>query len=161
MKSNQMFLIYLVDADKNFLQSLEGYLQNIPELKFNIVPFSSSEECMKKIDYQKPDLVILDYILNRNSYMREGVSMLQKIKRAIPGTTLIMISGQDKMEVNVDNMRTTTIDTTLSKEDKFLRPFSIIRNVINTISYTRRLEHYKSSVAGAALYVAGFLFVLM
>jgi two-component system, OmpR family, response regulator len=140
---NGALSVFLVDDDNMFLKSLEHHLMQ--KLKHNVIikAFSTGELCLKNLE-EKPDIVVLDYFLNsRDQHAMNGVQVLEKIKLANPETAVIMLSGQDKMQVAVDSMRHGAFDYVVKNESAFLRAQNVIKNAINALKTSNELKYYK------------------
>ncbi len=137
------FSVFLVDDDKMFLKSMEHHLQHKLRRNVKIISFLNGEECIKNLN-QKPDIVILDHFLNgQYPSAMNGVSVLRKIKEMDPGITVIMVSGQDNMQVTIDTMKYGAYDYVIKNENVFLRVENAIKNVMHSIQLTGELKSYK------------------
>ena len=137
------FSVCLVDDDIIFLRSLEHHLQHKLSRNIKITSFQNGEEFIKNL-HQKPDMVILDYILN-SQYPKamNGVAVLKKIKQIYPETIAIMVSGQDNMQVAIDTMKYGAYDYVIKNENAFLRVQNTVKNAIHSILLDRELKNYK------------------
>jgi two-component system OmpR family response regulator len=152
------FSVFLVDDDVMFLRSLEHHLQHKLKHNIKISTFLTGEECLKNLD-QKPDIVVLDYILNSDyPSAMNGVSLLLKIKQFNSGIITIMISGQDKLQVAIDTMKYGAYDYVIKNENAFLKVQNAIKNGIHNILLNRELKNYKRAMK-IALAVVGAAFL--
>ncbi|HET6244318.1 MAG: response regulator transcription factor [Bacteroidetes bacterium] len=67
---------------------------------FRIYPYCSAEVAFKDL-YFNPDVIILDYILPGMN----GLQAIQKFKQTYPEIPIIMLSGQQNIDVIIDVMR--------------------------------------------------------
>ncbi len=89
--------VFIVDDDSFFLEILRDRL--IDNENLNVFSFLTAEECIEQLD-KKPDIIFLDHILNSNSpFVMNGLDALPKIKRKSPATKVIVISGQDSIDI--------------------------------------------------------------
>lgn len=140
MKGAPDISIFLVDDDKMFLKSLEHSLQH--KLKNNILirSFLTGEECLESL-YQKPDIVVLDYMLNSNyPKAMDGIEVLRKIKQADPDTTVIMISGQKKIGVAVEALKYGAFNYVPKKSNELQQIRVAIRRAIRFITTSRQMK---------------------
>ena len=134
MKTKKQIRLFLVDDDVLFLRSLE--IEFLQHGDFVIETFSSGELCLKNLS-NKPDLVILDYLLDgtdRNAM--DGIVALDKIKSFNPEIPVIMLSAQDKIEVAVNCMHHKAFDYVVKSETAFIR----LQKIITAIFHLRKVE---------------------
>ena len=141
--SKEAISVFLVDDDNMFLKSLEHHLQQKLKHNFRIKSFSTGEACLKNME-QKPNIVVLDYFLNaEDQHAMNGVHMLEKIKLTNPDTAVIMLSGQDKMQVAVDSMKYGALDYVVKNENVFLRAQNAIINAVSSLEMSKEIKLYK------------------
>ena len=91
-------LIYIVDDEPLQAEILKDHL--VKTHKCEIKVFGTGEDALAVIEKDKPFIVFLDY--NLDSQVRNamnGVEILKEIKRRLPTTECVMLSGQNKIEV--------------------------------------------------------------
>jgi len=95
-KSEQK-VVFLVEDDKFYLELLENYFNS--KSNYKIFCFSSGEECVGNLEVN-PDLVILDYVLDRhNPNSMDGKNVYKKIKKQCPKAKIIVLSAQQSADV--------------------------------------------------------------
>jgi DNA-binding NtrC family response regulator len=105
MKTTNKLEVLVIDDDSAYNKALVNYLQEQYNDDISVTGFQSGEECLNSFE-GKPKIVILDYFLNsRFSDAMNGISVLDIIKKKNPGTEVILISGQDKIDVAINAMR--------------------------------------------------------
>ena len=135
--------VFLVDDDSMFLTSLEHHLQQKLKHNFKIRSFPTGEACLKHLE-EKPAIVMLDYLLNgQDQHAMNGVQVLEKIKLVSPATNVIMLSGQDKMQVAIDCLKHGALDYVVKNENVFLRAQNAIKNAVQTIKMAEQLKFYR------------------
>jgi two-component system OmpR family response regulator len=134
MSHDKKIKLFLVDDDVVFLKSLE--IEFLQHGAFNIETFVSGELCVAAMAH-KPDVVILDYLLDgTNKSAMNGIKtldMLLEIDRELP---VIMLSAQDKIEVAVDCMHHKAFDYVVKSETAFMR----LQKIITAIFTYRKME---------------------
>ena len=106
--NNEKIKLFLVDDDAVFLKSLG--IEFLQHADFAIETYATGELCMENLSHN-PDVIILDYLLNsivKNAM--NGIETLDKIKDFNPDIPVVMLSGQDKIEVAVNCMHHRAFD---------------------------------------------------
>ena len=126
--------LFLVDDDAVFLKSLEiDFLQHAD---FTIETFATGELCMLKLSHS-PDVIILDYFLDGiDKNAMNGIETLDKIKSFNPDIPVVMLSGQDKIDVAINCMHHRAFDYVVKSETAFIR----LQKIITTIFRYRKME---------------------
>lgn len=126
--------IFLVDDDALYLRLLE--IQFLEKANFEVLTFSSGEECLENLS-QKPDLIVLDYMLSSiNKEAMNGIKILDKIKELNPNIQVVILSAQDKIEVAIDCMHHAAFDYVVKSETAFIR----LQKIINSITEINKLQ---------------------
>jgi two-component system OmpR family response regulator len=137
MPNQKDITIFLVDDDPIYLKSLElQFLQN-PDLK--IKSFLSGEACLEEMAI-KPDIVILDYILNgTNKDAMDGVHTLVAIKNISPGTQVIMLSSGENVEVATGSIKLGAFTYVVKNANTFLKLKTCIKRILGLYSKEKEL----------------------
>ena len=120
--------ILIVDDEPGIRQSLKGVFE---DEGFTTETVASGEECLKKIDGNSYDLVLLDIWLPG----ADGLETLRKLRERSPQTRVIMISGHA-------TIATAVAATKLGAYDFIEKPLSLDHTLLisrNALSH-RRLE---------------------
>jgi DNA-binding NtrC family response regulator len=149
--------IFIVDDDHAQAEMMQDYLSKYST--FNIHSFRSGEECLKKLDL-KPDIVFLDYNFDKAGYgSLDGLDILKEIKSKKPHTEVVMISGQDKIEVAVNTMKYGAFDYIIKSESAFHRAENAILNLIRRLKLTEEARLYKRLTFGLAVALVVMLII--
>jgi two-component system, response regulator, stage 0 sporulation protein F len=62
---------------------------------FDVLTAFNGDEALKALEHVRPDLIILDVMMRTE---REGLDYLPRVKKASPGSRIIMITGVDDKE---------------------------------------------------------------
>ncbi len=90
-------LIYIVDDDAMYTEMLKDHLSKDPRNK--VVAFSTGEACLKSM-FEEPAYVVLDYNLNQvEKEARNGLEILEQIRKQDKGVRVIMLSSQERYGV--------------------------------------------------------------
>jgi periplasmic protein TonB len=91
--------IYIVDDEPLQLELLKDHLSD-KMAGYEILTFDTGEACIASFNTHKPTIVFLDYNLDSKvKGAMDGLKVLEHIKKVSPGTEVVMISGQDRIEV--------------------------------------------------------------
>jgi DNA-binding NtrC family response regulator len=134
MKEVNKIKLFLVDDDAVFLKSLE--IEFLQHANFIVETFATGEDCMENLR-NKPDVIILDYMLNgiiENAM--NGIDTLDKIKEYDANIPVLMLSSQDKIEVAINCMHHKAFDYVVKSETAFIR----LQKIINTIFQFQKTE---------------------
>lgn len=85
--------IYLVEDDVFYNRTLQYALWH-SEFK-NVKSFSNEEDFLRELNFQEPDMVILDYNLG----VTTGLDLLRKIKARNKRTHVVLISATIKQDI--------------------------------------------------------------
>jgi two-component system, OmpR family, response regulator len=133
--------IFIVDDDPAQSMMLQDYLSKYSTFTTHI--FNSGEECLKNMS-MKPEVVFLDYNFDKvGALAMNGIDILKEIKRDSPETEVVMVSGQDKIEVAVNTMKYGAFDYIVKGESAFYRAENTIFNIIRRLKLQAQASMYK------------------
>lgn len=135
-------IVFIVDDEPMHAQMMEDHLKaKYPS--FEIFKYKTGEECNDNMD-KKPSIVILDYHLNTvDKSARNGIQILEHIRRNYDDTDVIMISGQDKIDVAIECMTAGAYDYVVKNETSFVRTEQAIERLFKHREVLRNLKKYK------------------
>lgn len=162
MNTQGTYSVYLVDDDKMFLTSLKNSLQQKFGKLLRIYEFTKAEDCLVNMERAKdedeePDVVILDYYLNddRDPDNQNGVKVLRELKNISNDTTVIMLSGEDRLQVAMDCVRNGAYEYVVKSESAFVRIQHALKNVIDNIKSAKKSNRYfKTNITLALIIIA-------
>lgn len=132
METTDKIKIFLVDDDKMFASALKHSLAGNKIHPHEIMTFPTGEECIKNLRKHNPEIIILDYNLNKNyPDAIDGVQVLKRIKRISPNSEVIMLSSQENINVAMDTLNHGAYDYVTKGESAFIK----IKNTIMHISF--------------------------
>ena len=134
MNNIEKIKLFLVDDDAVFLKTLE--IEFLQHADFVIETYATGELCMKNLSHS-PDVIVLDYCLDGiDKKAMNGIETLDKIKAFNPDIPVVMLSGQDKIEVAIDCMHHRAFDYVVKSETAFIR----LQKIITTIFTYKKME---------------------
>lgn len=121
-------LVYIVDDEPLQRDMLTDHLKSVSGYELHV--FSTGEEVLGAMKVRQPAICFLDY--NLSSQVRDamdGIEVLQEIKNLYPDTEVVMISGQDSIEVAVNTMKYGAFDYVVKGEGAFVRAEKAVFNI--------------------------------
>lgn len=126
--------IFLVDDEPIQNEMLKDYLSE--RFVYDIKTYENGEDALKDMGLN-PEIVVLDFHLNSHAPgAKNGVEILKALKESYPNTQVIMLSGQDKIDVAIDSMKYGAYDYVVKGETAFSR----MENTMNNISELHRVR---------------------
>jgi two-component system, OmpR family, response regulator len=143
--ANKKTKIFIVEDDPMHLQMLHDHLEQMSD--FAIKDFGTGEECLQHIreKNETPDIVFLDYYLN--SVVKDamdGLDVLVELKKILPQTDVVMLSGQDKIQVAVEVMKYGAFDYIVKGESAFYRAEKAVFNIYRYSKLRKNASMYKT-----------------
>jgi two-component system OmpR family response regulator len=139
MANQQQRYIFLVDDEPIQNEMLKDYLSE--RFLYNFKVFDNGEDALKEL-HLNPEIVILDYHLSAHKRdAQNGVEILKAIKEKSPDTQVVMLSGQDQIEVAVDSLKYGAYDYVVKGETAFSRT----ENIINNLSELHKMRTINSA----------------
>lgn len=132
-------LIFIVEDNPVYNKLIVNYLQS---KKFNrIESFLSGEECLKRID-QKPDIIIQDYLLEGI----DGIAVLKQVKKILPNTEFIFLSGQDSVDVAVNTLKLGAYDYIVKDQMALKKMLDKITKILAVQVLVKSNKRYKTGI---------------
>lgn len=152
MATSSKRYLFLVDDEPIQNEMLKDYLNE--RFLYDVKIFDNGEEALKNMS-MNPEIVVLDYHLSaHNPDAKNGVEILRQIKDGYPATQVIVLSGQDKIDVAVDTMKYGAYDYVVKGESAFSR----IENVINNASELHKMrtinKGYRNTILMLSIVIA-------
>ncbi|MEK6614742.1 MAG: response regulator [Bacteroidota bacterium] len=143
-KKNQIN-IFIVEDNKVFTQALKADIEtafmNMP-LKIN--SFVTGETCMQKFKEEKPQVVILDYHLNsRYPDAADGIKVLDWIKKENYETNVIMLTGDDHIDIALKSFHHGASDYVVKTDSKFRKINFSLLNLFKMMEAKSNVRKYK------------------
>lgn len=147
--------MFLVDDEPIQNEMLKDYLSS--KFQYKIKTFENGEDAIKELGLN-PAIVVLDFHLSAHlPNAQNGVEVLKKIKELQPHSDVIMLSGQDKIDVAVESMKYGAYDYVIKGETAFSRMENIINNIIQLHSIKEANNTYKKIITLLSLAIAAII----
>jgi DNA-binding NtrC family response regulator len=134
--------IYAVDDEEYYLNLVKVNLSKLGYKDVKI--FTNGEDLLLEIINEKPDCVILDYLISENM---NGDDILKQIKRKYKDIEVIILSGQEDVKVATDIVKMGASDYVIKNKMTFFNigtTLSRIKDVVNSVELgkwkTRRIK---------------------
>lgn len=135
-------LIYIVDDEPLQRELLKDNLSKMSG--YEVHDFPTGEECLAAAKVRLPEIVFMDYYLNSQiKDAMDGIDALKELKKLNPEMEVVMISGQDKIEVAVNTMKYGAFDYIVKGEGAFLRAEKAIFNIYRYKKLAGNASRYK------------------
>ncbi|MFL5764270.1 MAG: response regulator [Bacteroidia bacterium] len=143
MKTQRPFLIHMIDDDEFFLRALKQHLDESMRETVSIKWFLTGEEFLKQMPEANPDLIILDHILNSKlPFAMDGRSVLQKIRQTNSRVPVVMLSGQNQIEIALDTIRNGANDYIVKNDNAFLKIHNLVKNAVRESFASQKRKFY-------------------
>ena len=123
--SSSKLKVFIVEDDAFFLNLLIEHFKSNPSI--NLKPFSNGADFLENLN-EKPDLVILDYILDtKNPGALNGKEIYFSLREKYPDVKVIFLSGQESADVVFELIKLGIRDYVMKDED-FVRELDDLVN---------------------------------
>ncbi len=143
-KSNQIN-VFIVEDNELFRLTLKSEIEStFIKMPIKIHSFGTGEDCMKKFKEERPQVVVLDYNLNsKQADAANGIKVLDWIKKENPETNVIMLTGEDNLEIALKAFKHGASDYVVKTETKFRKINYSLFNIFRTIEAKKEARSYK------------------
>jgi DNA-binding NtrC family response regulator len=122
MQNQNPFKFFIVDDDVFCAKMHEQHLLSLNYS--NIKCFSNGNDCLNNLN-QNPDIIFLDYNIDGIT----GLEVLKEIKRYNPNIYVIMVSGQQNINIAVDALKYGAFDYIIKDNLVYDKMTLIINNI--------------------------------
>lgn len=137
MKKDIDIKIYIVDDEEYYL-NLEKI--SLAKYKFNDIKiFNNGEECLEAIEEDEPDCVILDYVIKTGM---NGDEILKIIKEKYPDILVLVLSGQENIEVATNIIKIGAYDYIVKNKMTFFNLNSSLSKIKEIKSKSIQIKKY-------------------
>lgn len=135
-----MIKLFLVEDEIVFAGVIQSSLmQQIPNLE--IVHFTSARECMDNLD-KKPDIISVDYNLPDIN----GLELIKKIKSFDETIPIIVMSGQEELEIVVAAYKNGANDYIIKKDNSIVDLVNSIKNLSAALYFKKEYEKLREQI---------------
>ena len=143
-RAKRILSIYLVDDDALSIEVLKDYLQKKFTDNIEISSYETGETCLSQIKSKTPDIVFLDYNLNTKGMgTSDGLRILSEIRDIDPEIEVVMLSGQQNIDVAVEAMKRGARDYIVKGETASFRAEQYLNKYFKANEQNEKLTDYK------------------
>ncbi|HEU4717218.1 MAG TPA: response regulator [Bacteroidia bacterium] len=102
--------IFIVEDNPMYSLYVDTLLKE--QFNFKISTYESGEKCLKDL-YLTPDIIILDYVLGGI----DGLAVLSVIKKQLPDTPVILLTGQKDINTAIQLMKAGAFEYIIKDKD--------------------------------------------
>lgn len=147
MRTNEP-LIFIIEDD--FVMN-ELIIFELSEQGYNnVAPYFSGESALENL-YKIPDIVICDFFLMGKI---NGEEILKQIKAFNPDIQVIMLSGQEKMEVAINSLKFGAYDYIVKDDNAVSRIGTLVKKIDDL---NRSLKSDKSGLTKVKRFFSTFI----
>jgi two-component system, OmpR family, response regulator len=159
MKTDKNMKVFIVDDDQVQSEMLADHMSKYK--MFNFLKYPTGEVCLQELD-KNPDIIILDYYLDgKDKDAMDGIDVLKEIKKKNPNAEVVMLSGQEKIEVAVNTMKYGAFDYVVKGETAFHRLENVLYNVIRKRKLESSVNLYRSLSISLAVVLILVIFLVI
>ena len=131
--------IFIIEDNEIYAKTLHYQLSVNPVHQVEV--FSSGKEFLENIN-RRPDLITLDYRLPDMN----GIEILRRVQKEIPGTPVIVISGQEDVDTAVGLLKEGIYDYIVKNENTKDRIWNALQHVKEKMELTDEIERLREEV---------------
>ncbi|MGP8215231.1 MAG: response regulator [Bacteroidia bacterium] len=145
MSKKKLINIFIVDDNIVFSLALRADI----EVAFKSIPikihlFEIGKKCKKMFEIIMPELVILDYNLNSDyPSASNGIKVLDWIKKVNPETNVIMLTGEDNIDIAVKSFQQGAFDYVVKTATQFSKINYSLKNIFKVMEAKIEAKKYK------------------
>lgn len=153
---NNKITVFLVDDDDMYLKTAS---HNLGQNKsFVLKTFTTGEAMLEAARSKMPDVVVLDYFLDSEKEdAMSGIKVLQEFKKLKGEAEVIMLSGQEDIEVAVNSVKYGAFDYVVKNKSAIIR----VQNDIKRIQKAKKAADEHASYKAFTKFFIVFLILLV
>ncbi len=131
--------IFLIDDDSIFCRGVQRALENDGDT--DVTYFNSGEDFLSNL-HQLPDIVIVDFHLPG----KNGIEILKQIKQYNDETAVIILSGQERIEIVVEAYQNGADAYIIKNGQALFELRNSVKNLSKSVSYRKEAEHLREQI---------------
>lgn len=134
-----MARIFVIEDDAIIARVITQSLEKLGS--HEISHFTSGEDCISNL-HQNPDIITIDY----NLPGMDGLTLMNKIKTYSDTINMVVVSGQESVEVVVDAYRNGAKDYVLKNDNMYIGIENSVRNLLQTVNLKKEVETLQEQI---------------
>jgi DNA-binding NtrC family response regulator len=160
MAKDNRYVVFVVDDDSKVLTMSKHYIEKNSEFEVEVQTFTTGEDALARLD-MRPDAVVMDYYFNEEEGGRlNGAEVMAKIREKLPNTEVVMISGQENMEIALETIRNGAFDYIIKGENAIQRAQLSIEKILQSKNREFALRENNKNLRIVVMIMTGFLIAL-
>lgn len=148
--------MFVIDDDPVQTEMISDYLKE--RYIFELRTYETGEAAMNDIQTLKPEIVVLDYHLSSSTAnSKNGIEVLQEIKKVSPTTKVIMFSAQDNINIALESMRNGAYDYIIKGETSFNK----LETTVNRLGEVHQLEAVNTAQRRTIIFLTVFIALIV
>jgi len=131
--------IFVVEDDDAFADLMQYYLNK--NERYEVTRFSNGDDFLANLN-NDPDIVILDHNLPNHT----GLELYEQIRERKPGIKVVMLSGQQNVNIVVDAYKKGIKNYIVKGENSMIELQNCISNLSDTIDLQKELEALREKI---------------
>lgn len=159
MKKDNSTNIFIVEDNNVFTMALKADIENtFSNIPLKIHSYETGEACMAQFKIENPDVVILDYHLNSKfPDAADGIKVLNWIKKENKNTNVIMLTGEDHIDIALKSLHHGASDYVVKTETKFKKINYSLSNIFKIIEAEAEAKKYKLM---SVIFISGIIVII-
>jgi DNA-binding NtrC family response regulator len=128
MKRPNQLSMFIVEDNRMYSLYIDSLLSE--QFNYKVYAYTSGEECLKDL-YLTPDIIILDYMLGGIN----GLDVLNRIRKQLPETQVILLTAQKDLDTAVKLMKAGAYEYIIKDKDA---PAKLVDAILRISNETRK-----------------------
>ncbi|HNQ13906.1 MAG TPA: response regulator, partial [Bacteroidia bacterium] len=134
-----MAKIFVIEDDAIMARVITQSLEKLGT--HEIKHFTNGEDCINNL-HENPDIVTIDY----NLPGMDGLTLMNKIKTYSDTINMVIVSGQESVEVVVEAYRNGAKDYVLKNDNMYVGIENSVRNLLQNVNLRKEVETLQEQI---------------
>lgn len=162
MKTKKLIKIFVIEDNKIFAVALKADIETaFVNMPIKIEIFGTGEQCKGKFKEEKPQIVILDYHLNnRTPGAADGIKVLDWIKKINHETHVIMLTGDDNIDIALQSFKYGASDYIVKTDTQFRKIIFSLFNIFRMMEAKKKAKKYMFLAYALCFFIVALISVV-